>query len=59
MKTDRGSFAATFRRAYGRDLTEADLRRILKDEFGIEPDAEGYYHRRQFESLCKQMEKPQ
>jgi hypothetical protein len=43
----------------GREFTKADLKPILKEEFGITPDAEGKYYRSQFEPLWKQMEKPQ
>jgi hypothetical protein len=53
------SFAQWFRCTHGRQLTEADLRQILEQEFGIKPDADGYYHRSQFEPLWRQMEKPQ
>ena len=53
------SFAQWFRRTYGRPLTEADLRRLLEQEFGIKPDANGYYYRSQFEPFWKQMENPQ
>lgn len=59
MKKNRESFAQLFRRTHGRDFTEADLRRILEQEFGIKPDAAGYYYRSQFEELWKQMETPQ
>ena len=58
MKNPPESFAQYWRRVHGRDLTEADLRRLLKEEFGIEPDADGYYHRHQFEPFWRQMEKP-
>jgi hypothetical protein len=59
MKRQSESFAQLFRRTYGRDFTEADLRQILEREFGIKPDADGYYYRSQFEPLWKQMEEPQ
>jgi hypothetical protein len=58
-KTGSESFAQWFRRTHGRQLTEADLRQFLEDEFGIKPDADGYYYRSQFEPLWRQMEKPQ
>jgi protoporphyrinogen oxidase len=53
------SFAAWFRRTHGRELTEPDLRQLLEDWFGIRPDANGYYHRSQFEPFWKQMEELQ
>ena len=59
MKRHSEGFAQWFRRTHGRDLTEADLQRILEQEFGIKPDASGRYYRSQFEALWKQMEKPQ
>jgi hypothetical protein len=59
MKKAQESFAQRFRRTYGREFTEADLYRILKEQFGIEPDSKGNYYRSQFEPLWKQMEKPQ
>jgi hypothetical protein len=57
-KRHQESFAAWFRRTYGRPVTERDVRRLL-EELGIKPDANGYYHRSQFEPLWQQMEKPQ
>jgi hypothetical protein len=52
-------FTQFFRRIYGREFTEADLRQILEEQYGIKPDAKGYYYRSQFEPLWKQLEKPQ
>jgi hypothetical protein len=59
MKEKRETFAAWFRRTHGRPLTERDLRQILEEQFGIKPDANGYYPHSQFEPLWRQMEKPQ
>lgn len=48
-------FADSFRKQYGRDPTEADVDRMLA-EFGIVPDREGYYHRKDFEKAWALMD---
>jgi hypothetical protein len=53
-KEKRETFVATFRRLYGRDPVKSDVGRILKG-LGIEPDAEGYYHRHQFAAAAKSL----
>jgi len=47
------SFVDSFRKRYGRDPTKEDVERILAEEFDIRPDANGVYHRKQFESLWR------
>jgi hypothetical protein len=58
MTTRKVSWVELFRRRHGRDPTRADLERILDEEFGIKPDADGRYHRGQFEPLWKQIDDP-